>query len=245
MGTVDYPISLLIWDVVFLALAAAGAIICRDSFNWKWLVASLVLFNTNIALVLNFFGFNDIVYGLVGEPQVTFNWAGKIVALGFSLILLASPWFDRHGAGVTLRQVKGARVGWIAFGVLIAINAIVVLQIPNEPQNSETIAFQLLMPSLDEEIFFRGVFLLALAKTFGNGPRFLGANLGWGAVLSSLMFGLIHGLFWTDTGWFVSVEDLLFAGLIGLFLTWLRLNTGSVVAPILLHSAVNTLWRLI
>ena len=244
MGTVDYPISLLTWDVVFLGGAAVGAIICRQTFNWKWLAAGFVMFNMNIALVLNFFGFNDIFYALAGRPDVAFNWAGKIAALSFSLILLASPWFDRYEAGVTLRQAKGARIGWIAFGILIAINAIVVLQIPNEPQNSEAIAYQLLMPSLDEEIFFRGVLLIGLVKAFGEGPRFPGANIGWGALMSSLMFGLIHGLFWTDSGWFVSVEDLLFAGLIGLFLTWLRLNTGSVVAPILLHSAVNTLWRL-
>jgi hypothetical protein len=115
----------------------------------------------------------------------------------------------------------------------------------DEAQKADAVAYQLTMPSLDEEIFYRGILLYCLVRAFGEGPRFLAANFGWAAGIVTIMFGAIHCFVWTDTGPFFSWEIALFAGGVGLVLMWLRLSTGSVLAPILMHSIVNTVWRLI
>jgi CAAX protease family protein len=241
----DYPMSIFVWNGVFLSGACAAAFASRRTVDLLWLAMSFVLFNMNLALVLNLFDLNGALYALARAPEVRFNWAGKIAAFAFSLAVLALGVADRRASGVTLRQSASSYVGWIVVAVLCATEVAVALQIDNEPQTAETIAYQLTVPSLEEEIFYRGIFLFALTKAFGEGPRFLFANAGWGAVLSATMFAVLHSLFWTSGGLFCSAEDFLFAGFFGVVLTWLRLNTGSIAAPMLLHSVVNTVWRIV
>ena len=76
------------------------------------------------------------------------------------------------------------------------------------------------VPAVSEELFFRGLLLPGLAHRID--PR---AALG----VSALLFGVIHG----------GPIPIVYATLAGLALGWLRLKTGSVLAPIAAHGAVN------
>ena len=78
-----------------------------------------------------------------------------------------------------------------------------------------------------EELLFRGVLLSTLLKRWGA---------GWAALISSLMFALVHlpGLQWQ---WF-ELPDLL---LLALLLAWLRLRSGSIWPGVLAHGINNLL----
>ncbi|WDI33114.1 CPBP family intramembrane metalloprotease [Hyphococcus flavus] len=236
--------NIALWNGAFALACVPAAAMAGRQFRWQWLVAAFLLFNLNIALVLDFFGLNERIYALAGSPETTFNWAGKITALSASVLILCTPFINLRAAGVTFRQDQKSFIGWIVFAALCALGVYIGLQIENDTHSAETIAYQLTMPSLEEEIFYRGIFLFCLVKAFGDGPRILWSNFGSAALISTLVFTIIHCLFWGASGIQFSTEAFLFAGVFGLVLTWMRTNTGSILLPILMHSAINTIWRL-
>ncbi len=244
IGLEDSHISALLWNAIFLVSAGLAAVLGKK-IDCRWLVISMALFNINVAFVLDFFGLNAHLYELFSVENVEFNWAGKLTALTFSIVLLVTRAIEPRAAGVTFRQAKGATIGWGVLAALIVLDIYIALQLDNARHGVEAIAYQLTLPSLDEEIFYRGILLFTLIKAFGIGPRVLASNFGWAALISALIFGSIHAVFWSDGAVVFSAEAFAFAGLIGLLLTWLRLNTGSIVTPVLLHSAINTIWRVI
>jgi len=244
IGLEDNHISALLWNAIFVASALLAALFGKK-VDWRWLAVSMALFNINVALVLDFFELNSHLYAMLGFTDTQFNWVGKLSALSFSTILLISHAVEPREAGVTFRQANGALIGWGVLTALIVLDILISLQLDNARHSVEAIAYQLTLPSLDEEIFYRGILLFTLIKAFGAGPRVLASNFGWAALISALIFGSTHAIFWSEGAVVFSAEAYAFAGLIGLILTWLRLNTGSIIAPVLLHSAINTIWRLI
>jgi len=119
------------------------------------------------------------------------------------------------------------------------------LYFPTEPADADTLAFQLTMPGLDEELFYRGVLLVMLNEAFGRPLSVLGAPMGWGALVSSFAFGLTHALGYADGGFSVDATALALTGLPALLLVWIREKTGSVVLPILLHNFANSIFHLV
>ncbi|MGP1352600.1 MAG: CPBP family glutamic-type intramembrane protease [Parasphingopyxis sp.] len=245
VGVVSYPLSALLWNAVFLIFGGIAALFTRPHFNIRWFAVGILLFNLNVALVLDFFGLNAMLLGLAGDPELQFNWVGKILALTASLAILAFGLVDRREAGITFKQAEKAHIGWIAFAILCVIDIVIAVMIETPPLDGEAIAYQLTMPSIEEEIFYRGILLFCLVKAFGDGPRIAASNFGWAALIGSLMFGAVHSLFWAGGEPVFALEIFLITGSLGLLLTWLRLNTGSILAAVLLHSVINTVWRLI
>ena len=94
--------------------------------------------------------------------------------------------------------------------------------------------FQLTAPGLTEELAFRRVLLALLDRVFLGRVRVLGADLGWGAVASSLLFGLCHGLR-VDADFHVVAKVAPMAILLvgGSVLAWCRARSGSLLLPIL------------
>jgi len=83
-----------------------------------------------------------------------------------------------------------------------------------------------LLPAVCEELAFRGFIFGGLLQHRGN----LRAVL-----LSSLLFGLIHGL----------IQQSIAAGLFGLLLGWIAVRTGSVIPCIAMHALHNLIGILI
>jgi len=84
----------------------------------------------------------------------------------------------------------------------------------------------LLVAPFVEETFFRGFILPGVGSRIGY---------GWGAVLSALIFALVHVL----TLWQLGVMVPIF--LLGLLLAWLYMRTGSIWPCIFTHFAYNSL----
>jgi len=134
---------------------------------------------------------------------------------------------SRHAGRIADRRVTDLRGAALAFYALVRIP---------------------LGTALAEEVLFRGVLFAAWREA--------GASTVLAAVWASMAFGLWHvtptiiGIRMNDPrashyklGTAVAVAVLLTTAA-GLGLTWLRLETGGVVAPIVLHAGINSVGTL-
>lgn len=226
---------LSIGAVVALLLAGGAAIALlggRRSVSFPWLLAAAGLVVLNDALLTRLYRHApDLVPGY-------WNWDGKLMALAATLAIAALPAIGWRASGLTLRQadLKAPLVVAGLYGLLFVGLA---LASPNAPTSAETLAFQLTLPGLEEEAFYRGVLLLVLSRAFAGRIRVLGVEWGWGAVLSCALFGLAHALS-VDHAQF-AFEPLAFALTAGpsLIAVWIRLRTGSILLPVLMHNFGN------
>lgn len=89
-----------------------------------------------------------------------------------------------------------------------------------------------------EEILYRGYMESRLNEVFGRPFQFFGVSFGWGALITNLLFGLMHvGIIrWIlgvnyDTTWAWGLWTI-FGGMV---FSLVREKTGSILAPALLH----------
>ena len=219
---------------VIAALGLVGALVFRKSFSAKWFAGGLLLYALyDFLLTRGFFMLEDPF------PQAAWNWAGKLAAIAGALAICALPPFGWMRAGITLRQGKGSIAAAIVLLSLGGLFFYLALSNPDGRDDLETIAFQWTMPGLDEEIFYRGLFLLAMNEAFSARARILGAPIGYGGLLATVLFGLAHGLAYDKSG--LSFDAMTFAmtGGPALILLWLRERTGSVLMPIIGHNIAN------
>lgn len=221
--------------IVALLLVAGRAIALLGkgkgvSFRWLLVAAGLVLLND--ALLTRVYRLAPDLIG--GE----WNWQGKILALLATLAIAALTAFGWRASGLTLRQAD-LKAPLVVAGLYALLFVALALALPNEPATSETIAFQLTMPGLEEEAFYRGLLLLVLDRAFTGRARVLGVDWSWGAALSCVLFGLAHA-FGISKGE-VSFEPLAFALTAGpsLIAVWVRLRTGSILLPVVMHNFGN------
>jgi len=237
----DAIIAMLGWvgAVAVGGLAFAG--LMKGRVRWGWLAAALLLMAVYDVALTRGYGTIPLSFG-----SSTWNWEGKVLAVLLSLAVASLPIIGWKRAGLTLEQDRRGLAGALVLsGLLVALFLGLALYFPGQGFDLDSLAFQLTMPGLDEELFYRGVLLLMLNEAFGKPVRILGAWMGWGAVLSSLAFGLTHALGYADGGF--TFEPLLMAttGVSALLLVWLREKTGSVLLPILLHNYGNAIFMLI
>lgn len=93
----------------------------------------------------------------------------------------------------------------------------------------------LLVVGPGEELLFRGVVQTRLDQALGRPWRIFGAELGWGWVIASLLFGLAHFLSPTTFGhggW------ALWTAVSGLLFGYIRAKSGSFVASGLVHGVL-------
>ena len=228
----DTLISILAVAGIILTACLAGAILNRGRVSWGWIAAALLLIVVHDALLTN-------AWGLVPLPGVgdSWNWTGKGLALIASLAVAAHPAIGFRRSGLTLVQDRRGLPGaLVVSGLLVLIFGGLAIWMGGEGGSTEDFAFQLTMPGLEEEIFYRGVLLLMLNEAFGRPLRVLGAPMGWAAVVTSLAFGLDHAFGYGADGFSFDPLALALTGGPVLILVWLREKTGSLVLPVLLHN---------
>lgn len=189
------------------------------------------------------------IQGFVDELQAgdigasfTFNLVG--VAIGMGLVA----WFLRHykvsWSAVGWRRVGVLRTFKYLFGILFVFIVLANLSLwlvkvlvpefnVDQPQSNQftgavathpslaLIALVLLPPILEETIF-RGFIFPALSKRMG---------VAWGAVLSSVIFGIAHG----------QANLFVYTTILGLLLCFMYVRLGSIVPGVLVHMLNNYL----
>lgn len=219
--------------VLALLLAAGGAIALVDKgVSPRWLLAAAGLVLLNDLMLTRFYGrLPDLIPG-------HWNWEGKLLALAATLVVASLPAIGWTRSGLTLRQAE-LKAPMIVAGLYSLLFVGLALAFPNEPSSAETMAFQLTLPGLEEEAFYRGVLLLVLSQAFSGRARFLGVDWDWGAVLSCVLFGFAHALGVSHGE--VSFEPLSFALTAGPSFVgvWVRLRSGSILLPVAMHNIGN------
>lgn len=220
---------------LLLSFGAALSLADRRNFSARWLVIAAALVAINDALLtLGYRSLPDVVGG-------TWNWQGKLMALAATIAVAVSPVFGFRQVGVTFSHTAGSLKAVVPVGMAYcAFFVVIAILFPADEASAEDVAFQLTMPGLEEELFYRGVLLFALDQAFRGRKRLLGVDWGWGAVLSSMLFGLAHAFGYSDGAFSFDPITMALTAIPSFIAVWLRLRTGSLLLPILLHNFGNS-----
>ncbi len=226
--------------IILLLVGSVVGLADRRHFAPRWLMIAGLLVALNDACLTGAYGMLPDFIG--GE----WNWQGKLLALCATLAIAALPAFGWGRSGFTLSQKAGSLKASIPVVVLYcAFFVVIALVFPDGKASAEDVAFQLTMPGFEEEPFYRGILLLALDRSFTGRVRFLGVDWGWGAVLSCALFGMAHAFGFSDGRFSFDAMTMALTALPSFIAVWLRLRTGSLLFPILLHNFGNALSLLI
>lgn len=177
---------------------------------------------------------------LAVHAPLDFNWQGKLVSLAVAAIFVAL-W-----SGLSRREVGLTVPGWSGWWPALAVTGAALLfwaavagQSPPFPEaTAEAFLFQATMPSLEEELVWRGILWALVLQALPRTRRFGGQ--GWALLVTTLGFGLIHGLVF-DAHLVPALDPplFLFSGLAGLALGWIRMRSGSILPAMAAHSGIN------
>ncbi|MBS3788322.1 CPBP family intramembrane metalloprotease [Candidatus Bipolaricaulota bacterium] len=184
-------------------------------------------------------------------PQINFtgslgsswNWSGKLYSIfGSVLFYFAFRRYFEKNDFLSLKQKEGSLKFTLPVAALLVLWAILegLFLSENLPMNYETLAFQLTMPGVDEELASRGIMLGLLATALSKEVKIGKLNLGHpGIWVTAIIFGLAHGLRFSGT----PQMDWIYFGstfVSGFLLAWITLKSGSILIPILVHNFMNT-----
>jgi membrane protease YdiL (CAAX protease family) len=171
--------------------------------------------------------FASVPFMFVDETR----WDGALIMIGVEIaVLFALSWL--------LRRKPTRNESGMLVGALLLVNYSSLAGKATVGNGISALLFYIFFLGLGEELLFRGYILSRLNEAFGKPYQFFGINLGWGIVITSILFGIMHFLNlgslvmgnWQLTPWWGLWT--FFGGLVnGL----VREKTGSIVAPTILH----------
>jgi membrane protease YdiL (CAAX protease family) len=225
----------LILSLAFAAIAAAAFLASKP-------LERRILVTCALAAAV-YIGADDFVTGLpslVKELNLIgarWNWTGKFLSLALSAIVILALRLSPATVGLTTEQrhIKSGLVALLLF--IVWGSCLGMLFKPGVP-DTETLLFQATMPSLSEELVYRGIAPAILLGLF-YGKR---ADYGmpWVVILSTAVaFGVWHGLKHSNGSLGFDAMSALFPFIGSIPGGWLRYKTGSLLFPVLAHSFAN------
>lgn len=159
------------------------------------------------------------------------QWSGALIMAGVEIALLFVLGFllkrkpTRNESGILVGAISLTAYANLAQNVTLnkAITALV---------------FYIFFLGLGEELLFRGYIQSRLNITWGRPYLFYGVNWGWGIVIASVLFGLMHVLNLAGVvsgNWHLEWWYGVWTFCAGLVFGFVREKTGSIVAPTILH----------
>jgi membrane protease YdiL (CAAX protease family) len=167
------------------------------------------------------------------------NWDGKIFGILFGLgcYFALRKYFRGHDF-FTLRQDQDNIKKTVAVAVAAIVLVTLVAYLTGSSEfSAETLAFQLTMPGLDEELMFRVVLLGLLAEALRDRIAYLGNPA---VLLTAVLFGLLHALS-LDKSYALGFEPVYFlhTAFGGLIFGWLTVKSRSFLLALLVHGLAN------
>lgn len=204
--------------LVSLTILGTAALTTLIAVDWRKSIHNSALLSVFLAVL---FLDNLILVGVDQIPalQVIPNgqwgslmllWSGKLysVIVGLVVALLIRQSVSFHQIGLTLHQNEGSLLpsilaligasmvaGWIAWGW------------EKGPFDLAVLIYLSIMPGINEELVYRGLLLGILDRIQPPAWTLFGAKIGWGAYLTAMIFGLLHGFWvgpdftWVKDGW--------------------------------------------
>lgn len=220
-------------------LIAISVGLAGEPVRWRLFAASLLsLLLYWVAVVAG----AELQGVIPATTNLQWNWVGKIFSGAVVLAAISFlPGPTRREVGLRWRQEEGSL--WPALLCILLICAfswtLEAWSADGTDTSLERIAFQALMPGLDEELFFRGLFLALLLRTFEERHTILGASFGPAAVIVTFIFAAGHGIAVVDGAFHFDAAAFLVTGSIGGGLLWIRQRTGSILLAVVAHNLVN------
>ncbi len=242
--------------LIFLLLAIVKQIsVSGEWLYWSWGDLSHSLFILIPLLLLVMTGRNFASYGIIFKNM---RYHLMVVAICFIPFMLSGVLL---GYGLDYRSWEGGIIMALIQIILLFVIAWLLRKKPTMSNLGANSAFLIFIPLLlspgaapigkaissfvyyfffvgfGEEILYRGYIQSRLNEVWGRPYHFFGVSLGWGIVVTSLIFGISHlgilnlfqGSFSLAWPWFFWT----FFG--GLVFGFIREKTGSIVAPAMLH----------
>lgn len=173
--------------------------------------------------------------------DLQFNWQGKILAL-IAMIVLIVLWRGLSWKNIGFTKPKPGtwwRLGVTSLAIVLVWTVIAgAPETPSLMPNAETILFQAFIPSLDEELIWRGILWVLIAQAFPATRRFSG--YGWSLLITTALFAVGH-MINIQSGFVLSfaVVPLITTGIAGFVLGWIRARSGSIIPAMILHTVLN------
>ena len=190
-----------------------------------------------------YIGLDDFVTGLPSLVKSLavipgkWNWAGKVLSLVLSGLVIVALKLSPKTIGLTLKQ-EHPWLGFVAVLFFVVWGASLGLLFKPGAADAETLAFQAFMPGLSEEIVYRGI---APALLLGLINRKAPVNgIPWAVVMATaVIFGVLHGLKYSGGSFEFDSMSALFPFIGSIPGGWLRFKTKSLLVPVLGHGVAN------
>jgi uncharacterized protein len=174
---------------------------------------------------------------------LSFGWHTKILEAAFALLFM---FFYRkitfREFGLTAQTARGSLKPIAIVFILLAVlvNSKHYFTSRFSMPGIETILYNATMPGIAEELVFRGVLLALVNSAFGKPWKFAGTQLGWGFIIVSVLYGLLHGLT-VEGGLMIKfdITRLMITMIIGFALAWAKEKSGSLLPGMIGHNLIN------
>jgi membrane protease YdiL (CAAX protease family) len=166
------------------------------------------------------------------------QWSGALVMAGVKIALL-------FALGWLLKRKPTRNESGILAGAVLLVACSNLTQRITLNNAVSAFVFYIFFLGIGEELLFRGYIQSRLNAAWGRPFRFFGVNWGWGIVITSALFGLMHiinigGL--TGGNWQMEWWWGLWTFFGGLAAGFVREKTGSIVAPVVLHGLPQAIY---
>ncbi|GJN61866.1 CPBP family intramembrane glutamic endopeptidase [Elizabethkingia anophelis] len=231
-----------IWILILLPIIIL-AFIKSKSVNIKYLAYFILYFLADSYLLI--LGKQYINLEFIG---LKFAWASKLISLSIALIFIFSvSKSERKAIGFTTKtnskkQIRYGLLVFLGFTIFDIIFKLILFP-KGGAFDAETFIFQATIPGLSEEILFRGILLWMLEKAFPSRWNFKGIKFGWGFIIITILFAVIHGVVLTDTYQLrTDIITIVYLAIISsLSVGILRKFSGNLIYPVLGHNLINTI----
>ncbi len=238
-------------SIAAIVLAVLIMIDARRIIRFKAYIALffIIYFADNLLIIIaNQNRSLQLIPNQIWEGFLVCIWSGKLYSIIFVLAVLYI--FRRRLAweevGLSLRQESGSLLP--AAVVILGVagwSALVGLASPKGHFDPGVLAYLAIMPGLNEELVYRGGLLAILNTIMPKKINALGARIGWGVVVTSLLFSLLHG-FWFDDHLSLHLDMIALRNSLisGFIFAWLKERTHSLVMPVIAHGVEDFLFFL-
>lgn len=175
------------------------------------------------------------------------NWTGKALALLFGLVaafVLTN--FKPATFGLTTRvHWTGTKTLLIVCGIYFIARVALYMRSGEATAaiNTESLLYQATLPGIQEELIFRGILMGLLASVLKQPQfEFLNVSFSWPVIITSLLFGLAHGLsYHPQAGLQINYFLIFRSAFDGFLFALLAQKTQSLLPGILFHNLLNVL----
>ncbi|SEK41982.1 CPBP family intramembrane glutamic endopeptidase [Parapedobacter koreensis] len=169
----------------------------------------------------------------------SWNWDGKIFGMIWAITayFIFRKFFKENDFFTFKQNKKGFKRALIGAVSIIMLSALIWFLLGNSKFDFETLAFQISLPGIDEEMFFRGILFGLLLSSLKEKISFLGNP---SILITSILFGFMHALT-LDKNYSIDFDPIYFfqTGFAGYIWAWITFKSKSILLAILSHNFSN------